>query len=153
MKLAVTVIDGDRPAERGIDLARGAFTAQHGDDLFCRAVAEELAEGLFVPGDAVALDQREKVGRRVAGQGRLGEMRVGGEEVGCGRADIGEIAAPAAGDEDLSAGTGAVVDQQDFAAALPGERGAIHPRRAGADDDCVIVPDCGHGGGPSGGST
>jgi hypothetical protein len=47
----------------------------------CRAepVAEQLPQRLFVPGDAVALDQREKVLRRVAAQRRLGEMRVGGE--------------------------------------------------------------------------
>ena len=37
-----------------VDPALRAFVHQHGDDLLRRAVAEQLAEGLFVPGDAVA---------------------------------------------------------------------------------------------------
>ena len=39
---------------RMVDAGCVTFGEQHGDDLAGGAVAEELAEGLFVPGDAVA---------------------------------------------------------------------------------------------------
>ena len=45
----------------------------------------------------------------------------------------------------LRPGSGAVIDQQDLAPALPGERRAEHPRRAGADDDRVKGSGARHG--------
>ena len=68
------------------------------------AVAEELAEGLLVIGDAVLLDQSDDVCGSEAGERGFGEVRVGGEEVFGAAVDVGEVAAAAAGDEDLFAG-------------------------------------------------
>ena len=52
--------------------ARLHLGQQHADDVLGAVVAEELAERLFVPGDAVLFDQRDEVVRRVARQRRLG---------------------------------------------------------------------------------
>ena len=61
------------------------FGQQQIDDLLRRSVAEKLAKGLFVPGDAVPLDQSDEVMRRIAAERRNAEMRVGREELrGCG---------------------------------------------------------------------
>ena len=77
---------------------------QHVDDLVRRAVAEQLAERLLVLGDAVALDQRDEVALRVAAQRRDAEVRIGRDEVLRAGVEVGEVAAPAAGDADLLAG-------------------------------------------------
>ena len=50
-----------RCASLHVDAGRGAFGQQHGHDLPRRAVAEQLAERLLVPGDAVPLDQGDEV--------------------------------------------------------------------------------------------
>ena len=145
MERAVAMFDRNSITELRVDLPGAAFVEQHCDNLFGRAVAEQLTKGLFVPGDAVPFDQGNELFRGMAAQCRLGEMRVGREEVGRRGADVGEIAPPAAGNEDLGAGIGHVVDQQDAAAALPGERGAIEAGRAGADNDRVIGAGGRHG--------
>ena len=69
---------------------------QHGDDLFGGAIAKQLAQGLFMPGDAVPVDQRDKIPLAIAGQGGFAEMRVPRQVVLRGDVQIGEIAAPAA---------------------------------------------------------
>ena len=51
------------------------------DDLLGRSIAEQLAQGFFVIGDAVALDQRDEILRRVAAERRNAEMRIGGEKL------------------------------------------------------------------------
>jgi hypothetical protein len=93
--------------------AGGAFGEQHVDDLRARAVAEELALVLFVPGDAMALDQGDEVARRVARQGRAAEVGIGRVEVRRAGIDVGEIAASAAGDADLLGDLVRVVDDED----------------------------------------
>jgi hypothetical protein len=55
------VLDGRRPTECGLHISGGAFVEQHRDDLLRRAVAEELAERLLVPGDAVPIDQSDEI--------------------------------------------------------------------------------------------
>ena len=52
---------------------------------------------------------------------------------------IGEVAAPAAGDADLLGELGGVVDDQHAASALTGFGGAHHAGGAGADHDDVEV--------------
>ena len=106
------------------------------------AVAEELAEGFFVVGDAVLLDQGDEVVRGVAGEGGLGEVGVGGEEVFRRGMEVGEVAAAAAGDEDLLAGAVGVFEDEGAAAAAAGLDGAHEAGGAGAEDEDV---DFGHG--------
>ena len=116
-----------------------ALGQQHGDDVLGRAVAEQLALVLLVPADAVALDQRDEVRRRVARQRRAAEVRVRREEVGRRRVAVREVAAPAAGDADLLRHLGRMVEQQHLRAELPGDRRAVKAGRARADDHRVEV--------------
>jgi hypothetical protein len=52
---------------------------------------------------------------------------------------VGEIAAPAARDQDLRAGLVEMVEQQHFCAALPGGQRAHQPGGSGADHDRVEI--------------
>jgi hypothetical protein len=117
----------DRPAERDPHRTPGALVHQHRDDLARGAVAEELTQRLLVPGDAVLLDQREEILRGVAAQRRLDEMRVGRQVAVRRGAEISEVAAPAAGDQDLLARLIGMIDHQHPPPALPGDAAAISP--------------------------
>ena len=61
------------PARHATGLALGQ---QHVDEVFGRAVAEQLAFVLLVERDVVALHQRDEILRCVARQGRPAEVRV-----------------------------------------------------------------------------
>jgi hypothetical protein len=65
----------------------------------------------------------DEVRRRVAGERRDGEMRVGGEEAVGRGVEVGEIAAAAARDQDLLARPVGMVEEEHAAAALPGGGG------------------------------
>ena len=95
--------------------------------------------------DAVLFDEGDHVRGREAGEGGFCEVGVGGEEVFGAGVDVGEVTAPAAGDEDLAAGAVAVFEQEDAVAAASGLEGAHHSRCACAEDDDVeVVGDGGH---------
>ena len=83
------------------------------------------------------LDQRDEIRRRVTSQGGLGKMRVRREEVLGLAADVGEIAAAAAGDENLFAQTVGVFENRDAASALAGLDGTHQARCAAAENQCV----------------
>ena len=74
-----------------------------------------------MPGDAVTIDQGDEVGRSETAQCGLGKMRIGGKEVGGRGADVGEIASPAARNQDLPARLRRMIEEQDATTALPGE--------------------------------
>ena len=116
---------------------------EHVDDLARRAVAEQLAQRLFVPCDAMRLDKVQKVARRVAAKRRFHEMRIGRKEAVGRGVDIGEIAPPAARYQDLGAGFRGFFDHQHAAAALARAHRAHHARRAATQYDGVII--VGHG--------
>src|SRR5207344_1051366 len=101
-----------------------ALGDEHGDDLRARAVAEQLPLVLLVPGDAMALDEIDEVARRVAGQRRAAEVGVPGVEVARADVEVGEVAAAAARDPDLLGDLLGVVEQDDRAAELAGDRRA-----------------------------
>ncbi len=120
------------------DNARGgAFGQQHGHNLFGRAITEKLAQGFLMPGDVVLGHERQKIRRRIAAQGAAAEMRIFGEEVLRRRARVGEVAAPAAGDENLCAGLGIVVEQHHPLAPRARRDGTHETRRTGADYDDI----------------
>ena len=56
--------------------ARSAFSQQHGDDVFSRIVAKQLAFVLFMKRNSVFGQQLQKVLRRVARQCRTAKVRV-----------------------------------------------------------------------------
>ena len=130
---------GDAMVAAQIDAGRLAFRHQHGHDLPRRAVAEQLPQRLFVEGDAMLLHQRDKVMLGVARQRRAREMRIGREEALRRAARIGEVAAPAAADEDLLPRLLGVVEQQHAAPALPRAHRAEQPRRAGAEHHHIEI--------------
>src|SRR5690606_16332670 len=116
----------------------GTFGEQQVDDLPSRAVAEQLPQRLLMPGDSMSFDQCEKVVRRKAAERGLREMRIGrNEPVGRG-VDVGEVAAPAARDQDLLAGLVGVVEQQHAAPARTRLRSAHQPGRSGAEHYRIV---------------
>ena len=142
MKQPLSVVDakligartlGDACADPHIDAARRAFGEQHRDDGARRAVAEQLPERLLVIGDAMALDQRDEIMLRVAVERRLVEMRIGREEPVRRAMQVGEVAAPAARDQDFRADLVGMIEQQDLAAALARGERAHQPGRARPD--------------------
>ena len=113
------------------ELGAGHLGAQHGDDVAGALVAEELAEGLFVPADAMARDHLDEVPLGVAGQRGFVEMRVPPQEALEPDVEIGEIAPSAARDADLLAGCLRVIDDE---RVRPGMGSAHHAGGAGAED-------------------
>ena len=119
--------------ENDADAGGAALSFEHGDDVACGAVAEELAEGLLVEGNAMLFDQCDEIARRVAGERGAGEVWIGGEE-SVGRAvEIGEIAAAAAGDEDLLADAIGMIENYDATAALTSGDGSHEAGCPGAE--------------------
>src|ERR1700686_4439080 len=86
---------------------------QHSDDLLRAFVTEELAKLLFMPGDAVFLDQCNKVGRCVARQRRLTEVGIRGYEVVRVCVEISKVAAPSARNRNFLADAIRVFEGQD----------------------------------------
>ena len=148
MEAAVAMLDAGRIAKGRLDPACSTFVEQHRNNLLRRSIAEQLAKGLFVPRNAMAFDQFDEVGRSKAAQRRFGEMRIGRQEIRGRCTDIGEIASPAAGNQDLAAWLRRMVDEKGAAPPLPRLSCAKHSRRAGADNDCVKGTGCQHGRGP-----
>jgi hypothetical protein len=72
---------GHEAARADLDADCGAFTGEQVDDGAGAAVAEELPELLLVVGDAVLLDEPEKVRRREAGKRRLAEVQAAAGDV------------------------------------------------------------------------
>ena len=122
-----------------IHTAALALGKEHVENGAGGVVTEELAEGLLVPWDAVAVDEFEEVRGLIESECGFGEVRVVGEEA-IGRAmNVGEVAAATSGDEDFAAGLGVVFEQDNAAAALSGDGGAHEAGGAGAEDDGVII--------------
>ena len=124
-----------------------AFTLgqQHIEEVAGGMIAEKLAEGLLVPGDAVALDKLDEVMRRVEGECGLGEMRIGRKKAVRRAVDIGEIAPASAGDENLAAGLGVVVEQ-DYPSTTPAGDGCAHQTcGAGSQNNYIAVLSGGSG--------
>src|SRR5271156_1382258 len=92
-------------AGKDADARLCALVFEQRNDVLRRTVAEQLAQLLFVVGDPVLFHQRDEIRRGVAGQRRLREMRIRGEEMLRAAMEIRKVAAPAPGNEDLLAGT------------------------------------------------
>ena len=135
---AVGVADlADGCAQPDLNPSAGTFGHEHRHDLARRAVAEELPERLFVPGDAVARDQPEEIGRGIARQRRFREMGVLGEKAAGPRAGVGEVAPPPARDQDLLARLLGMVEDQHPRAPLSGRRRRHQARAARPEHDGV----------------
>jgi len=91
-----------------------------------------------VPGNAVAFDQREKVRRSVPAERGLREVRILRKVAIRRGVQVGEVAAPAAGNQDLLARPVGMVEQQYTLAALTGRGGAEQPGGSGAEYNSVV---------------
>src|SRR3984957_2047425 len=91
-----------------------------------------------MPGNAIALDQRDEIAWRVAAQRRGAKPRIVGEKISGRRVQIGKIAAPAAGDANLLSRMPRLLEQQHRAPAPAGNSGAHQARGGGAEDDDVM---------------
>ena len=85
------------------------------------------------------LYERDKIGGRVAGQGRLTEVRVGGNEVVGGRVQVGEIATAATGDRDLLADPFGMFEYDYLAAAFAGLDRTEETGCPAADDNHICL--------------
>ena len=114
-----------------------ALLQQHIHDLPRRVIAEQLSQRFLVPLDSVPLDQFKKVLRLVERQRGLRKMRILRDEV-CRRAvNVGEVAAPAAGDQDLSPRLRIVLQQQNSPASLSRNSRTHQSRRAGTEHNHI----------------
>ncbi len=115
------------------------FGKQHADDVFRGIVAKQLTQGLFVPADAISLDQGEKIVLRIALEGGFGEMRIGGEKIARTGMEIGEIAPSSPRDANFLARRFQMLQNEDAASARTGVSRAHHPGRPGAEDHRVVA--------------
>ena len=86
--------------------------AQHRNDVFRGVIAKKLPERLFMPRDAVLVDQCNKIPLCVTFQRGFAEMFVLADEIRGAGLHVGEIAAPATRNTDFFAGRFGVVDDQ-----------------------------------------
>jgi hypothetical protein len=93
----------DAGVEEDLDSGGTAFGFEKAGDVGRRIVAEELAERFFVVGDAMFLDENEKIVGRETGESGFGEVWVSGEEIFWRGVNVGEIATATAGDKDFFA--------------------------------------------------
>src|SRR5437879_8068255 len=115
--------------------SRGAaLRFQQVDDVLSGAVAKELPKSLFVIGNAMLFDERDKIRRRVPRQRGFGEVFVCGDEIFGLAIDICEIATASAGDQDFHAHALAMFEHRDTAPAFAGLNRAEKSRGASAEN-------------------
>ena len=95
-------------------------------------VAEELSPRFLVVGNVMFFDQGNEIRRRIPGQRGFCEVWVRGDEVFWRAIKVGEITAPAAGDENLLAGAIRAFQKRDATPAFAGFDRAHEPGRSGA---------------------
>jgi hypothetical protein len=127
----------DSAVEKNLHAGGAAFRFQHVRDVFRGAIAEKLAQGFLVVGDAVFFNQGDEIGGGVAGQGGFREVFVRGEEVLGSAMDVGEIAAASTGDENFLADAIGTLQNGDTPPAFPGFNGAKQASRPGAKNQSV----------------
>src|SRR5450755_3582763 len=86
-------------------------------------------------------DQSDEVLRRVARQCRLAEMRVRRQEALWPAIQVGKVAAPAAGNQNLLADAIGAFQHSNTASALSGSDGAHQPSGASAQDYRIVGMD------------
>jgi hypothetical protein len=123
--------------QNNLDIGIAAFGFQHIRDVLRGAVAEELAELLFVVANAVLFDERDEIGGGTAGEGGFREVFVGADEIFGLGVPIREIAATAAGDKDFLAAALGSLEDGDATPAFTGFDSAHQAGGATADHDGV----------------
>ncbi len=113
------------------------FIRQHADDILGAVIAEQLAQGLLVPGDTVAIDHLDEVVLGKSLQGRQGKARILSQVGSRMDAQVGKVATPPARYADLLARSSGMVDQAYAATAFGRFDGTHHSGRAGTDNQDI----------------
>lgn len=129
----------DRASAANGDSGGGTFRQEHLDDGAGALIAELLAECFFVVGNAVIFHQSEKIVRAEAGEGGATKGRIGREEILRAGAEVGKIAAPAAGDGNFFAHPFVVFKDDDPATPPTRGEGAHEAGGTASDDDEIGV--------------
>ena len=127
----------DRRAQAQFSAGVVELTEQHVDDRAGTAITKELAQRLFMPGDIVPREPGDEILRGEARQSRLGEMRIGGNEISGGGVDIGEVTSSAARYPDLLGGAGGMINDQNPQTCFAGACAIEQARRTGPDDQGI----------------
>src|SRR5262249_44024628 len=104
-----------------------------------RSIAEELPQRLFMKSNPMLLHQRYEIFGHVARQGRSRKMRVRRNEVLRRAMNVGEVAAPAAGNQDLLADPLGPLQHRHTTPPLTRLDGAHEPGSTGAENDDVKI--------------
>lgn len=123
----------DIAIEKNLDGSGAGFRFKEIGDVGSGAVAEELAEGLLVIGDAMLFNEGDEISRGEARESGFGKVRIGTEEIIWCAINIGEIAAASPGDEDFFAETVGSLEDSNTAAPLPCFDGAEKAGGAGTE--------------------
>ena len=83
------------------------------------------------------LDEANEIRRRVAGQRRFSEVRIGREKIVGLRVQVGEVAAASAGDEDLLPGPLGTLNHRDAASTTTGFNRGHEASCAAAEDEDI----------------
>ena len=126
------------PKLGGSDVAHTAFGGKHFHDLARAAVAEKLAESLFVVGDAVPLDERDEIRRLVTRQRRSAKSRLPGKVILRPGVQVREVAASTPGDQDFLADAFRPFEHTHPPSSCSGDGRAHQPRRPRAKDQHVV---------------
>ena len=94
-----------------------------------------------MPRNFIGIDHFDKIIGRVSRQGRFAEVLIVRNEIIGAAVEIGEVAAPAAGNTDFLARFIGVINQQNALAPLTRRSAAHHPRGAGAYYDHIKMHD------------
>jgi hypothetical protein len=117
---------------------------QHVAEVLRAPVAEDLSAGLFVEGNALRRYEGHDFVRGEAGQRGGAKRWIGRQVIIRPGIDVGEIAPPAAGHQDLPPRLRGMVRQHDAPAPARGLPRAEKPGRPGPEDDGVHVFHAGH---------
>jgi len=128
----------DPAVETDLDFGFGAFVLEELQDLLGALIAEELSELLLMPLDSVALHEGKELGGRVPGEGRLHEVWAArGDVVDRSGANVGEVAASTAGDENLVPEPRVVFEDDHLSSPQPGGPGTEQSGSTSAHDDHI----------------
>jgi hypothetical protein len=118
----------------------GTFVFKQLENPLRAVVAEELPMFPLVPRNAVPLDQREEILWSAAREGGFHEVRTAAGDIGrgCG-AEVGEIAASAARDENLVSEPCLVFDHKHAPSAQSRHPSTEEPCGTPAHDDDIVV--------------
>ena len=118
-------------------MASPTFREKHIHDLPRTLTTEQLPELFLVVEDLVLTDEAYEVLRCITCQGRFGKMWVLRNEVVGGNLQVGEIAAAASRDDDLTADLSISLEDSYALSAFSGLGRAEQPGRSAADNNGI----------------